>query len=56
MQAGVVPPTTFGMFFVWNFGLPGSTRSGEKQRKKSFPTFSPDFSSIGSTSSSVVPG
>ena len=32
VQAGVVPPTTFGMFLVWNFALPGSTRSGEKAR------------------------
>ena len=40
-QRGVVPPTTFGVFLVWYFSLPGSTRSGEKQRKKSSPTLSP---------------
>ena len=56
MQAGVMPPTTFGIFVVWYLGLPGSTRSGEKHRKKSSPTSSPLLSSIGSTSSSVVPG
>ena len=41
-QRGVVPPTTLGVFLVWYFSLPGSTRSGEKQRKKSSPTLSPD--------------
>ena len=30
-----MPPTTFGMLMVWYLGLPGSTRSGEKHRKKS---------------------
>src|SRR5436853_2018300 len=44
------------MLDVLYFGLPGSTRSGEKQRKKSCPTFKPAFSSIGSTTTSVVPG
>ena len=34
-----MPPTTLGMFVVWYFGLPGSTRSGEKHRKKSSPDF-----------------
>ena len=51
-----MPPTTFGTLCVWNVGLPGSTRSGEKARKKSTPTFSPVASSIGCTTSSVVPG
>ncbi len=36
-----MPPTTLGMLEVWKFGLPGSTRSGEKQRKKSLPTSRP---------------
>ena len=48
-QAGVIPPTTFGVFRVVQSSRPGSTRSGEKQMKTSSPTFSPDFSvSIGS--------
>jgi len=34
-HAGEKPPTTFGTLWVWNVGLPGSTRSGEKARKKS---------------------
>src|SRR5487761_2151754 len=55
-QAGVTPPTTFGMLSVWNRALPGSTRSGEKHRKKSRPTLKSGFSSICSSSSSVVPG
>ena len=28
MQAGVMPPTTLGVFFVFHVALPGSTRSG----------------------------
>ena len=32
-KAGVVPPTTFGIVRVENFGLPGSSRSGENTRK-----------------------
>ncbi len=56
VHAGVMPPTTLGMFKVWKVGLPGSTRSGENARKKSRPTFSPDSSSRGRMTSSVVPG
>ena len=55
-QRGVVPPTTLGVFLVWNFSLPGSTRSGEKQRKKSSPTLSPDSCSFGRRISRVKPG
>jgi len=39
------------MFEVLYFALPGSTRSGEKHKKKSLPTFKPPCSSIGSTTS-----
>ena len=53
---GEKPPTTFGTLWVWKVGLPGSTRSGENARKKSVPAFSPFASSIGWTTSSVVPG
>ena len=53
---GVTPPTTFGMFLVVYFSLPGSTRSGEKARKTSFPTLNPFPSTIGPRISSVVPG
>ncbi len=35
------PPTTFGMVAVSNWALPGSSRSGEKARKKSSPTRRP---------------
>jgi hypothetical protein len=56
VHAGVMPPTTFGVLRVWYFGLPGSTRSGLKARKKSVPTLSPPCSSDGSISSRVVPG
>ncbi len=55
-HAGVQPPTTLGTLCVWNIGLPGSTRSGENARKKSTPALSPVASSIGCTTSSVVPG
>jgi hypothetical protein len=54
---GVIPPMTFGVLYVVQSFLPGSTRSGEKARKKSFPTSSPALSlSIGSRISRVVPG
>ncbi len=55
-QFGVMPPTTLGVLRVLYFGLPGSTRSGEKARKKSSPTLRPVLSSAGSISSRVVPG
>ncbi len=55
-MSGVRPPTTLGTLWVWNVGLPGSTRSGEKARKKSTPALSPVASSSGCTTSSVVPG
>ena len=55
-HAGVRPPTTFGTLWVWNVGLPGSTRSGENARKKSRPALRPVASSSGCTTSSVVPG
>src|SRR2546427_1791885 len=51
-----MPPTTLGVLRVFQAGLPGSTRSGEKARKKSFPPLSPVLSSAGSISSRVVPG
>jgi hypothetical protein len=56
VQRGVMPPTTFGMLRVVKVALPGSTRSGEKARKKSRPALRPLSSSFGWTSSSVVPG
>ncbi len=56
VQAGVTPPSTLGVLRVCQTGLPGSTRSGEKQRKKSSPTRIPLSSSMGSTTSRVVPG
>ena len=56
VHRAVTPPNTFGVFFVNHFGFPGSTRSGEKQRKKSLPTDSPFDSKRGSISSRVVPG
>ena len=56
VQAAVMPPTTFGVFFVWYFGLPGSTRSGLNARNTSFPTVRPRSSSFGCMTSRVVPG
>ena len=47
VQAGVTPPTTFGMVAVVNFLFPGSTRSGEKARKKSRPITKPLSSILG---------
>src|SRR5512137_1430658 len=56
-QALVMPPITLGVLSVVQSSRPGSTRSGEKQMKRSSPTFSPDLSvSMGSVSSRVVPG
>ena len=37
-HALVMPPRTFGVFFVKKRTLPGSTRSGENATKRSFPT------------------
>ena len=37
-QSWVIPPMTLGMFLVVQSSRPGSTRSGEKARKKSLPT------------------
>ena len=56
VQAGVIPPTTFGTVFVVQSVRPGSTRSGENARKKSSPQTSPVDSSTGLISSRVVPG
>jgi hypothetical protein len=56
VHAAVMPPTTFGVFFVWYTGLPGSTRSGLNARKTSCPTVYPSSSSVGWSSSRVVPG
>ena len=56
VDCGPTPPTTFGTLCVLNVALPGSTRSGENARKKSTPALRPFASSIGCTSSSVVPG
>ena len=53
---GSTPPTTLGMFPAVKFGLPGSSRSGLKARKKSLPSFRPVSRRIGSTTSRVVPG
>ena len=54
--SALTPPTTLGMFGVWYVVFPGSTRSGEKARKKSSPTLRRLRSSVGSKISSVVPG
>ena len=52
-----MPPTTFGTVLVVQSVRPGSTRSGENARWKSFPASRPDSRSrIGSTSPRVVPG
>ena len=57
VQAGVRPPTTFGVVFVVQSVRPGSTRSGDIARWKSSPASSPLPSSrIGFTISRVVPG
>ena len=57
LEAGVRPPMTFGVVLVVKSVRPGSTRSGEKARKKSTPAFMPDASSrIGASTSRVVPG
>jgi hypothetical protein len=56
VQAGVIPPMILGVLRVPYFGLPGSTRSGEKARKKDSPTVRPRPLSRGRMSSSVVPG
>ena len=64
---GFNPPTTLGICARPNCLFPGSSRSGEKARKKSPAIFScswptamgqrnPLFSRMGRTSSSVVPG
>ena len=55
-QAGVRPPTILGVSLTPQRVLPGSTRSGEKARKKSRLARSPLSSRIGSTTSWVVPG
>ena len=41
VQAGVRPPTTFGVVFVVQSVRPGSTRSGDIARWKSSPALSP---------------
>src|ERR1051325_5604214 len=52
-----IPPTTFGVVFVVQSSRPGSTRSGDIARWKSWPAFRPDpSSSSGSSTSRVVPG
>ena len=59
VQAGVTPPITFGVFAMVHLFCPGSTRSGEKARKKSLPTLSSFGLSASrrvSTRSSVDPG
>src|SRR5690348_3987497 len=56
VHRSVMPPSTLGVFLVCQRPLPGSTRSGEKQRKKSSPTCSSRFSNVGSSTSRVVPG
>ncbi len=57
MQAGVNPPTTFGVLLIFQTGLLGSTRSGLKAIKRSSPTLSrPAPVSAGKSSSRVVPG
>ena len=56
VHSGVQPPTTFGVLWVLYLALPGSTRSGLKARWKSLPTLRPPRSSMGLTTSSVVPG
>jgi hypothetical protein len=54
-DGGSIPPTIFGMFFVVNFSLPGSS-SREKARKKSRPHRRPPADKRGSNSWRVVPG
>ena len=51
-----MPPITLGVFFVFQTAFPGSTRSGEKHRKKSFPACRPVRSSVVRRTSLVVPG
>jgi hypothetical protein len=41
VEASSMPPTTFGTFVVVQSSRPGSTRSGEKARWKSFPAVRP---------------
>ncbi len=56
-QSSVIPPMTFGVLMVVQSSRPGSTRSGEKAKKKSSHTVNPlTDSSAGSTISRVVPG
>lgn len=54
-QRGVTPPTIFGMVRLLKSLLGGSSRSGEKARKKSSPDRMSVSMNIGSSSSSVVP-
>ena len=59
MQVGVTPPSTLGVLEIVQSLRPGSTRSGEKARKKLAPTsrLLGDFSiRRGSNRSSVEPG
>ncbi len=57
VDAALMPPTIFGVVFVVNSRLPGSTRSGENARWKSVPAFRPlPCSSSGCRISRVVPG
>ena len=51
-----MPPSTLGVFFVCQVGLPGSTRSGENARNTSSPITRPSFSRRGCITSRVVPG
>ena len=56
VQAGVIPPTTFGVLRRVKSVRPGSTRSGEKATLSPSPTRRPRCSSSGTSSSRVVPG
>ena len=55
-QAGVSPPTTFGVVLTVKSVRPGSIRSGDIARWKSTPARRPLCSSTGASSSRVVPG
>ena len=55
-EAASTPPTILGIPVVLNRQFPGSSRSGEKARKKSRPQPNPLPSRMGRSSSSVVVG
>ena len=56
VEASSTPPRIRSLWTISCSVFPGIARSGQWARKKSFLTFSPDFSRIGATTFSQAPG